>query len=394
MRFVQGRPLRRQGGLRVRQRSGVRGGSALRRRAVRLRQHLLSQRLLQRERPAPRDLSRRAARRGRPAPLATRARTAARRPASAGVGAARPADPASAAWAAPASVMGRPAPTAAVRGGCVSTATRPPRAGRAETGATPARRVRRARMAVAAAAAAPRARTAAARVPAAIPRRSRPVAAAGELCVGCDARRADGCSASGACTCGGKDQCPAGTRCLNGACVCRPASCPSGCCHNGLCYAPAVSSCGSAGGACAMCDQVLADNCTTAGACGCGAGPACAPSSTACPGAASATPPLVPTVVAQGTPASRKRQRPVVRPGAPATTAGCAPTGARQLASAAAAPGRSVGMAPGARPEPASATEPRVRVDAVRAWSVSSAPIPQRAAPVAPPVRIAKAEPA
>lgn len=98
----------------------------------------------------------------------------------------------------------------------------------------------------------------------------------GDLCVGCDAHRADGCSVSGACTCGGKGQCAVGTRCLNGACVCRPASCPSGCCLGNVCSSPTVSSCGSAGGTCTACNEVLSDKCTAAGSCGCGAGPACA----------------------------------------------------------------------------------------------------------------------
>lgn len=96
------------------------------------------------------------------------------------------------------------------------------------------------------------------------------------VCAGCDVRRADRCSAVGACACGTGPMCPAGSRCVDGQCVCKANSCPNGCCLGGACVELAINYCGTAGGTCTECSLTTADNCSTAGVCSCGLGPACA----------------------------------------------------------------------------------------------------------------------
>ncbi len=107
----------------------------------------------------------------------------------------------------------------------------------------------------------------------------------GSACVFCDPITSDSCNAQGFCACGAGLACAPGQHCQNGACSCDAASCPNGCCGNNFCETPAAnpdggtasssSLCGKAGRACAACDPVRADTCTSSGVCACGAGPSC-----------------------------------------------------------------------------------------------------------------------
>jgi hypothetical protein len=103
----------------------------------------------------------------------------------------------------------------------------------------------------------------------------------GNACIACDAKKANVCD-GGACKCGTNPACATGQECANGQCVCNAASCPNGCCNNGVCVTNRTTSlCGAAGATCAACATNKADNCST-GTCRCG-------NATACTGEASCT---------------------------------------------------------------------------------------------------------
>ncbi len=96
----------------------------------------------------------------------------------------------------------------------------------------------------------------------------------GEACLACGAE-ADNCSPFGACQCGIGPVCGSGQRCVSGACVCDPTSCPSGCCAGNTCRrGDVMEACGRGGRACADCTVLGSDNCGPVG-CRCGNGPAC-----------------------------------------------------------------------------------------------------------------------
>jgi hypothetical protein len=94
--------------------------------------------------------------------------------------------------------------------------------------------------------------------------------APGESCESCS-DKSDRCGANGRCACGNVAPCAAGQRCKDGSCVCDPASCPNGCCHNNACVVPAYPTCGPTGGlACEVCDD-KSDRCRPSdGKCSCG----------------------------------------------------------------------------------------------------------------------------
>ena len=96
---------------------------------------------------------------------------------------------------------------------------------------------------------------------------------AGASCTNCGAT-ADGCSASGTCTCNGAAACGAGQECSGGKCVCDANSCPTGCCQNNTCTKPSSMACGTGGGSCTDCGTT-GDGCSATGACTCGGAKAC-----------------------------------------------------------------------------------------------------------------------
>ena len=96
---------------------------------------------------------------------------------------------------------------------------------------------------------------------------------AGASCTNCGTT-ADGCSASGSCTCGGATACATGQECTGGKCACDATSCPTGCCQNNLCTTPSSMACGTGGGSCTNCGTT-GDGCSATGSCTCGGGKAC-----------------------------------------------------------------------------------------------------------------------
>lgn len=82
----------------------------------------------------------------------------------------------------------------------------------------------------------------------------------------------------GICKCGSAAACLPGLHCLGGSCACDAVSCARGCCANSSCTPIAFPWCGlPGGGACARCDETLADRCSAFGGCQCGLGPQCSP---------------------------------------------------------------------------------------------------------------------
>lgn len=99
----------------------------------------------------------------------------------------------------------------------------------------------------------------------------------GLACQACSTVGADGCGPDGTCLCGTGPACGEGQACMSGSCLCNTASCPQGCCMDGICQSRSVATCGVEGDACTACNTVLADTCSTQGDCQCGGGPACVP---------------------------------------------------------------------------------------------------------------------
>src|SRR5207249_4948811 len=100
----------------------------------------------------------------------------------------------------------------------------------------------------------------------------------GALCTNCNATGtlADGCSATGACTCGGGAACGSGQACIGGMCRCTATTCPTGCCQGDTCVpysSQSDLSCGTSGAMCGACPN-LNPSCVT-GACHCGASSTC-----------------------------------------------------------------------------------------------------------------------
>ncbi len=90
----------------------------------------------------------------------------------------------------------------------------------------------------------------------------------GQTCVTCDSLKADGCSPSGECQCGGSESCRPGLHCVNGVCVCNEEACPIGCCLGGVCHSgEGDSACGSGGVTCADCSADHATGVCEIGAC-------------------------------------------------------------------------------------------------------------------------------
>lgn len=107
----------------------------------------------------------------------------------------------------------------------------------------------------------------------------------GVACVACDPTLAGGCDSRGVCVCGvnpacspvtsdrcvlgvcrcgNGPACAAGQACVNGACVCNPSSCSSGCCSGNSCEpGTAKDKCGKGGAACVKCNK-----CNPDGTCG------------------------------------------------------------------------------------------------------------------------------
>lgn len=81
--------------------------------------------------------------------------------------------------------------------------------------------------------------------------------------------------------------------------VCDAASCPSGCCANGVCVVGSLNLCGSGGGTCSACDTVAADRCDN-GVCRCGTGAECLPGQTCVGGACRCDPSTCPSGCCSG----------------------------------------------------------------------------------------------
>ncbi|MEZ4338152.1 MAG: hypothetical protein R3B82_16145 [Sandaracinaceae bacterium] len=111
----------------------------------------------------------------------------------------------------------------------------------------------------------------------------------GERCEPCVAGSADAC-VNGECRCGADAACAGGQRCVAGLCICDDTSCPFGCCDGVECRVRGAATCGVAGSTCVACHPDLADNCSSAGTCQCGAGPACLAGQTCDSGVCRCTP--------------------------------------------------------------------------------------------------------
>ena len=101
--------------------------------------------------------------------------------------------------------------------------------------------------------------------------------AAASACVNCDPDTADNCSPAGKCECGTSGTtCGTGQVCVSGACVCNSASCSTGCCSGSTCARVRLHELRyRRGNMCVSCDATKADSCSATGVCSCGAGAAC-----------------------------------------------------------------------------------------------------------------------